>query len=355
MVRKMKKVYLLILIIIVSITTISCESGENKIKNESENYKIGVLMDAGNIDNEKIVEALNKGKEDFKVNYDLVVCADDEEYEKNIKVFAKGNYSLIIGTSQECRWSIEKMALKYPQKKFLIIDSVIDSDNVQSIIFKENEGAYLLGLIAGMTSSTNEIAFIGGKDILPINQLEIGFVAGVYSVNKEAGIKLIKKDNAEYLNSFIDVNNAYKITQRFINKNCDIIYAATGGATFGVYTCVNEKKEKGKDVFIIGENIGNEDLKTEFKGMNLATLEKKSDNVIYSVIEELSKNQFSTGAIYEIGIIDEGIDIKNNMNGNIKDEISNIINENKKNIINGNIVVPSTYEELKKQITENKK
>ncbi|MCM1988445.1 BMP family lipoprotein [Oceanirhabdus seepicola] len=352
----MKKVYILLLTIIVFMTMISCDSksGENNAKNKMINHKIGVLLEQGNMDNQKIIDTLNKGKENLNVNYDAVICAEDEEYEKNIESFAKGNYSLIIGTSQECRWSIEKMAIKYPNIKFLIIDSVIDSDNVQSIIFKENEGAYLLGIIAGMTSDTNEIAFIGGKNISLINQLEIGFASGVYSVNKEAGIKLIKKDNVEYLNSFIDVNKAYRITDNFINKSCDIIYTATRGAKLGVYTCVNERKEKGKDIFIIGESIENEDLKTDFKGLNIATLEKKIDSVIYSAIEELSKNEFSTGKIYQIGIIDEGIDIKNSKNVIIKDEIVNIINEKKKNIINGNITVPDNYEELLKQITEDR-
>ena len=352
--RKMKKVYVLILIIIISITTISCKRGSDSVENKGEEYKVGVLLEVDNMENEKIFDALNKGKENLKVNYDAVVCAEDEEYEKNIEIFAKGNYSLIIGTSQESRWSIEKMAIKYPNTKFLIIDSVIDSDNVQSVIFKENQGAYLLGIIAGMTSSTNEIAFIGGKDIHLINQLEIGFASGVYSVNKEAGIKLIKKDNVEYLNSFIDVNKAYRITQNFINKNCDIIYTATKGATLGVYTYVNEQKQKGKDIFIFGENIENEDLKTEFKGLTIATIEKKIDNVIYSAIEELTKNEFITGKIYQMGVVDEGIDIKNSKNVIIKDEIVNIIDQKKKNIINGNIVVPSNYEELLKEITKNK-
>ena len=245
------------------------------------------------------------------------------------------------------------MATKYPDLKFLIIDSVIDRDNVQSVIFKENEGAFLLGIIAGMTSSTNEIAFIGGKDIHLINQLEIGFAAGVYSVNKDAGIKLIKKDNVEYLNSFIDVNKAYRITRKFINDKCDILYAATGGSTLGIYTYLNEIKGNGQDVFIIGENIENKKLKTEFIGLNLAVLEKKIDNVIYTAIEELAKNEFFPGEIYEMGIIDGGIDIKNSDEVVIKDEILDIISENKKNILNGNVVVPSNYQALLKLITNN--
>ncbi|WBW99295.1 BMP family lipoprotein [Oceanirhabdus sp. W0125-5] len=352
----MKKIFILLLTVIVSLTMISCDSkdGKKEDKDKSKNYKIGVLLEEGNIYNEKILISLNKGKEDFNIAYEAAICAEEGEYESGIEKFAEENFSLIIGASQASRWSIEKMAIKYPNTKFLIIDSVIDGDNIQSIIFKENEGAYLLGIIAGMSSSTNEIAFVGGKDIHLINQLEIGFVSGVNSVNKEAGAKLINKENVEYLNSFIDVNKAYRITKQLLDSNCDIIYSSSGGASLGVYTCVNEKKEEGEDILIVGENIENEDLKTEFKGLNLASVEKKIDNVIYSALEEIAKNEFTTGVIYEMGIVNEGIDVINGKNVIINNEIVNKLNETKKNVINGNIVVPNNYEELQKQRTKKK-
>ncbi len=97
--------------------------------------------------------------------------------------------------------AMTEVAKNHTDKHFAIIDSVVDLPNVASITFKEQEGSFLMGVIAGKMTKTNKIGFIGGKDFDLINRFEAGFAAGVKAVNPEAAKGLISTDGKSARNN----------------------------------------------------------------------------------------------------------------------------------------------------------
>jgi basic membrane protein A len=133
--------------------------------------------------------------------------------------------------------AVTKVAKASPDKKFAIIDSEVKLPNVMSIMFKEHEGSFLVGVVAAKTSTTGKIGFVGGIDMPLIQKFEAGFIAGVKSVNPAAAKDLENRKNVRYANSFSDVNKGYELAKSLYNSGCDVVYHAAGGCGLGVLCC----------------------------------------------------------------------------------------------------------------------
>lgn len=81
--------------------------------------------------------------------------------------------------------AIEKVAAEFPDTKFIIVDSVVDKPNVRSVVYKEEEGSYLVGVLAGMASKSGKVGFVGGMDIPLIRKFECGYEQGARSVKAD--------------------------------------------------------------------------------------------------------------------------------------------------------------------------
>ena len=138
------------------------------------------------------------------------------------------------------------IAKKYPDKKFAIIDSVVNAKNVLSLNFKEQEGSFLTGIIAGKMTKTNKIGFIGGKDFELINRFAAGYIAGAKSVNPNV------KFDIRYADDFANPTKGEELATSMYNGGCDIVYHAAGGTGLGLFKAAKSMSKPDKKLWAIG-------------------------------------------------------------------------------------------------------
>lgn len=134
-------------------------------------------------------EAAYNGAEKFKaetgIAYRDFEPTGDTQGEQAIRNFASRGFNPVVAVSFAWTSAIEKVAAEFPDTKFIIVDSVVDKPNVRSVVYKEEEGSYLVGVLAGMASKTGKVGFVGGMDIPLIRKFECGYEQGARSVKAD--------------------------------------------------------------------------------------------------------------------------------------------------------------------------
>src|SRR5215831_16932335 len=148
---------------------------------------VGIVFDIGGKDdrsfNAAAWQGVSRAAKDFPIVLRDVEPGDPTSIEPAMRAFAERGYELIIGVGFAQTPQIEAVAQDYPNLNFAIVDGVSRLPNVASLIFKEHEGSYLVGMIAAMTSRTGVLGFVGGMDIPLIHKFEVGYEEGARAVN----------------------------------------------------------------------------------------------------------------------------------------------------------------------------
>jgi basic membrane protein A and related proteins len=138
--------------------------------------------------NESMFNGAEKFKKESSVAYGEFEIANEAQREEAIRNFADKGYSPIIAAGFAQAAAVEKVAKEYPNLKFAIVDMVVDLPNVSSIVFKEQEGSYLVGMAAAMASKSGKVGFVGGMDIPLIRRFGCGYAQGAKGANKDATV-----------------------------------------------------------------------------------------------------------------------------------------------------------------------
>jgi len=304
--RKNSKVLILILIIIIlgmgffvfrSFSNIKLPSSDKK------NFSVGLITNMTNLDDNSLKDmaynVLLDSKEKYKIEFEILEPKNEEETKKEIRNFSEQKFDLIISVGFNSVEAVNDIATEFPDIKFVIINGIVDKPNVASIIFKEEEGSYLAGIMAGMMTKSNKIGFIGGVDTPMIKKFEVGFSAGVKSVNTDARViskYLFSNDLAGFNSPEKGKENAIEL----YDVGVDIIYHAAGLSGNGVIEAAKEK-----DKYVIGVDF-NQDYMA--KGNVLTSVVKRVDNAISIIIDKSLNNNFE-GKIYEFGVSEDCISL----------------------------------------------
>lgn len=337
---------------------VGCKSGGNgnngdKGNGNGNNKKayIGLVTDEGGINDKSFNQSANEGclkaKDEFGFKYKAIESSSKEDYEENLESLVDDGANLIYGVGFQMAEAVKNVAQKYPDNKFVIIDSNVDLPNVQSVSFKEHEGSFLVGIIAGLTTKTNKVGFIGGKDFELINRFEVGFAAGVMSVNPEAGKMLADRKTVKYADSFSDVNKGYELGKALINEGCDVLYHAAGGVGIGMFTMVDETVKGGKEAFAIGVDMDQAVALPKYKDIIISSMIKRVDTGTYTAAKELAEDKFEGGKMIELGLAEEGVGIAETTKDKVSADILSKVDKYKAGIMDGKIKVPATLDELK--------
>jgi len=230
--------------------------------------------------------------------------------EPAMRAFAERGYDLVIGVGFAQAPIMQMVAKDYPNIRFAIIDGVIFEDdgktpkaNVASLVFKEHEGSYLVGLLAAKTSKTNTLGFIGGMDIGLIHRFEKGFEEGAKSVNP----------NIQIIQNYVGVTDAAwnnpgkgkEIALAQISKGADVIFTAAGNSGLGAFDAVEQAgKQDGRAThFVIGVDSNQNGVKP---GFVLTSMVKHVDNAVYNIIKEVCSGNFR-GGFHEFGLDTDGV------------------------------------------------
>ena len=175
------------------------ESSGKPTDEGNSGVKIGMVTDTGvndNSFNQSSWEGLQKLSKETGVDVKYLQSKSDSDYLPNLNQFAKQGFDLTWGIGYIIADSMKISAEQNKDSKFAIIDNVVEMPNIQSVTFSEHEGSFLVGVVAGLTTKSNKIGFIGGLEIPVIKRFEVGFRAGVVAVNPDA------KVNVNYTGAF---------------------------------------------------------------------------------------------------------------------------------------------------------
>lgn len=336
-----------------SSTTDSGKKTESKIK-------VGLSTDEGGLNDKSFNQAADQGikkaQKELGLDYKAIESKQKEDYEANLEALVQNQSNVTFGVGFQMESAMENIAKKYTDKKFALIDSVAVEDekatkqvqlkNVESIMFKENEGSFLVGIIAGKMTKTNQIGFIGGKDFALINKFEAGFAAGVKAVNPTAAANLINRKNVKYADSFNDTNKGYELAKSLINNNCDVIYHAAGGVGIGMFKAVKEANTGSKKVWAIGVDMDQAQTLPQYAGIMLTSMMKRVDNGTYAVVKQVAENKFQGGTLLTLGLKEDGVGIAPSSSKNTPKDVLDLVNKYADLVKQGKIVVPETNKEV---------
>lgn len=282
--------------------------------------------------NDSAYRGLERAKEELGISYSEYEPKDPSTEAKNqLAAYAEsGEYDLIVGVGFTINDSLLAVATDFPEQNFAIIDSVVDLPNVASLEFKEHEGSFLMGAVAGLTTKTNVVGFIGGVQFPLIQKFEAGFEQGVKYVNPDAQIVSVYIGGN---NGFNDPAAAKSKTEAEIQQGADIIYHAAGASGQGVFQAA---KEAG--VYAIGVDSNQDDV---IPGTILTSMIKKVDNALFDVIKNVTEGKFEGKSVI-FGIKEDGVgttDFALSRGKSVSEETIKRVEEISKEIADGKIVV----------------
>ncbi|MGH4124992.1 MAG: BMP family lipoprotein [Clostridium sp.] len=312
---------------------------------------IGLTTDEGGLNdksfNQSAHKGVNKAKGEDGFNYKAIEAKKKEDYSANLEALIEEGSNLTFAVGYQMADAMTEVAKAHTDKNFAIIDSIVKLPNVTSIVFKEQEGSFLMGVIAGKMTKTNKIGFIGGKDGELINRFEVGFAAGVKSVNPEAAKGLISTDGknagttVKYADSFEDTNKGYEIAKSLYQGGCDVVYHAAGGVGIGLFKATKELKDAGKAVWAIGVDEDQSITVPEYADVILSSMMKRVDTATYNESKAQVKNAFKGGTTINLGLKEEGVGIAETSSKNVPADILALVKTSQDKVIKGDIIVPT--------------
>lgn len=319
---------------------------------EDTQYSVAMVTDVGGVDdksfNQSAWEGLQEwGKEhdlDKGTGFDYAQSNDDADYMPNLTRLVKSDYHLILGIGYKLEDAILEVAEQYPDTDFAIVDSVVDAPNVASITFADHEGSFLVGVAAAMKTKTDKVGFVGGIDSDLINKFEAGFIAGAKSVNPDIEVQV------QYAGAFDAADDGKLIATNMYNDDVDIIYHASGGTGNGVFAQAKDIKNNDPDreVWVIGVDRDQHDEgEIGDHNVTLTSMIKRVDNAVQQVSNEGMEGEFPGGEILEFGVADDGVGVSTTNEEAMTDDMMAAIEEWKEKIIDGDVDVPQTRDELK--------
>jgi basic membrane protein A len=222
--------------------------------------------------NQAAYEGAERFKQDTGIEYHDFEIQNDSQREQAFRKFARDGYNPIIGTGFSMEAAMKKVAAEFPETQFAIIDMVVDLPNVRSIVFKEEEGSYLVGILAAMSSKTGKVGFVGGMDIPLIHKFACGYVQGVKSVNPD--IQVFQNMTGDTGAAWNDPVKGGELAKAQIEQGADVVYHAAGGTGIGVLQAAADAGKLG-----IGVDSNQNYL---HPGSVLTSMLKRVDNAVYN-------------------------------------------------------------------------
>lgn len=324
-----KTIALLLVVMLVGSLLAGCAA-----KQEENNVVIGMITDTGGLGDQSFNDlawaGLEKAEKELGITRKVLESETADDYFPNLSALSEEKVDLIVGVGFLFNEAMAQAATKFPEQKFAIVDSVVEADNVASITFAENEGSFLVGVIAGLKTETNKIGFIGGMKFPLIEKFEYGFRAGVKAVNPEAEVFV------NYADSFEDAAKGKEIALVQRQKGADVIFHAAGGVGVGL---IQAAEEQG--FWAIGVDKDQSSLSPDHV---LASMNKKVDNAVFSVAKSVVDGTFA-GGVNVFDSKNDGVGYSDDA-GNLTPELKEAADKYFAAIKEGKFVVPATAEEF---------
>jgi len=261
--------------------------------------KVGLAFDVGGKGDKSFNDSSYRGIEwaaaDFGIEHTELEPGVDADRELNLRNLAMMGYDLVIGVGFLFTDSISTVADDFPDTKFAVVDGFVpDKPNVVSLLFKEQDGSFLVGIIAGMKTKEDgkdTVGFVGGMDIPLIHKFQAGYIAGVHDVYPEC--KILSAYAGDTGAAFADPVKGKELALSQYDNGAWVIYHASGLTGAGVFEAAKERKR-----YVIGVDSNQNFLGfVEETGENfgLTSMLKQVDVSVYLTIKAAVEGTYKGG------------------------------------------------------------
>ncbi|MBL8832097.1 MAG: BMP family ABC transporter substrate-binding protein [Rhodospirillales bacterium] len=259
-----------------------------------------VTFDVGGKFDRSFNQAAYDGAEKFKketgVQYAEFEVRNAAEREQSIRNLARRGASVVVAVGFNNRSAVETVAKEFPNVKFTLIDSVVDLPNVQSVVFREHEASFLVGMLAGLATKSGKVGFVGGMDIPLIRKFYKGY---------EEGAKFARPSVEVFMNmtgttpaAFNDPTRGAELARGQFDRGADVVYAAAGATGLGVYQAAKDAKR-----LAIGVDSNQNHL---HPGTMLSSMIKRVDVAVYNAMIQARQGTWKAG-VSVLGLKEEGV------------------------------------------------
>ncbi|MBX2824218.1 MAG: BMP family ABC transporter substrate-binding protein [Gammaproteobacteria bacterium] len=280
--------------------------------------------------NQGVYDGVERFKKETSVEYREFEVTNEAQREQALRRMAQRGANPVLGIGFAQAPALEKVAKEFPDTKFAIIDMVVDLPNVRSIVFKEHEGSFLVGVLAAMASESGKVGFVGGMDIPLIRRFACGYEQGVKYVNADA--EVIQNMTGTTPAAWNDPGRGGELTKSQFDRGVDVVYAAAGGTGVGVYQAAKDANK-----LAIGVDSNQNYL---HPGTMLTSMLKRVDVAAYNTFKDAMDDNWTSG-IQVLGLAEEGVGwaLDEHNAALVNDEMKAAVDKIREEIIAGNIKV----------------
>ena len=316
---------------------------------------VGIVYSTGGLGDESFNDMANAGVEravsEFDVAYEDAEPEEVADMNEMQRQFARqDDIDLVCCIGYDHQEDLQQNAEEFSDQQFMIVDSTVDADNVINYVFREHEGSYLVGQLAGLLTETDYahaggesnpdesiVGFVGGRKTSLIERFEAGYRGGVESVDDSIDVQ------SAYADSFTDPATGQEIANGMYSDGADIVYHSSGNTGGGVF---ESAQSNGR--FAIGVDDDQSITSEDFSDVIVASMVKYVDNAVYESIQSVVEDNFEGGSTNDLGLEEDGVNavIGQDFEGELPDEITSSLEESRQQIIDGETDVPDNLDDL---------
>lgn len=325
-------------------------------------YNVGMVYATGGLGDNSFNDMAHEGIQDAEADFDVAYQnaepddpAEVGELQRRFATSDDPDYDLIctIGFVQES--DLVENAQEFDDKRWNLVDAVAETedgpiDNVANYVFREHEGSFQVGHLAGLLTgmefdhgggetdtSERKVGFVGGEEIGLIERFEAGFQAGAEHAADDVEV------SSAYAGSWDDPATGQEIATSMYEDGADIVYHAAGGTGSGVFEAA---QSEGR--YAIGVDNDQSLSADGFSDVIVASMIKRVDTAVYDSVESVVDDEFEGGSINDLGLAEDGVGavIGQDFEGELPGEITDALEESREAIIDGEIDVPDNLDDL---------
>jgi basic membrane protein A len=266
----------------------------------AQEFAPAIVFDMGGKFDKSFNEGAYNGAERFKketgIAYREFEVTAEAQREQALRNMARRGSQIVVGIGFSQASGMEKVAKEFPAVKFAIVDAVVDLPNVQSIVFKEHEGSFLVGMAAAMASKTGKVGFVGGMDIPLIRKFALCYEEGARYVNPK--VEVFQNMTGTTPAAWNDPTRGGELARSQFDRGADVVYAAAGATGLGV---LQAAKDKGR--LAIGVDSNQNHIQP---GSVLTSMVKRVDLAVFESFKAAKDGTWKAG-VRNLGVAEGGV------------------------------------------------
>jgi len=304
--------------------------------------RVGLVFDVGGRGDKSFNDAayagLERAQRELGITFQTLETGEGNDREAAMRQLAASGHELVFGVGFLFSDDIRQLATEFPDVKFACVDYTVKEGetlppNLVALKFREEEGSYLVGALAGLLSETGTVGFVGGMEIPLIKKFEAGYVAGVHAVRPDD--RVLVKYAGTTGTAFKDPTKGKELALAEYNQGADIIFHASGSTGLGVFEAAREKERLAIGV--------DSDQYEEAPGHVLTSMVKRVDVAVYDTIKEVTEGHW-TGGVRVFGLAQDGVGwvYDEHNRGMSPDHVKATVDSREQQIVSGAVHVPDS-------------